>query len=341
MHEGMSTDSAVRTVATAGVVAAGGALAVGKVVQDRFARRSAARRRRYRLERGEDPAAGVRRIARGQIDGAVDELRSDGDVGEAVHEVRKSFKRVRALVRLARDELGDEAYRRENAMFRDAGRELSGARDAKVMLETLDGLTRGHREELGPGAFAGLRDALAAEARDAHARLDEDATTVESTLATLAAARARVATWPLREGAGLEILAPGFRRSYRRGRRALRAALRETTTENLHELRKRTKDTWHAAQVCRAAAPRGMKKLARRAHDLSDLIGDDHDLAVLAEAAQARAAALRPGEGQLLEALVERRRAPLQRDALRLGRRVYRRKPRKVARGLAGAAAGA
>jgi CHAD domain-containing protein len=334
-------DPAVRAVAAAGVVAAGGALAVGRVLQERAARRSATESRRYRLASGEPPAAGVRRIARGQIDAATEELKSAGDAGAAVHEARKSLKRVRSLVRLARDELGEDAYRRENTTFRDAGRRLSGARDAKVVLETLDGLTAAHAEEVPRDAFAGLREALAAEADAAHARLEDDASAIDSTLDTLAASRLRLAAWPLRDGAGLEILAPGFRRTYRRGRRALRAPRRETTTENLHELRKRAKDTWHASQVARPAAPKRMKKLAKRAHRLSDLVGDDHDLTVLADAADARAAALRPGERELLGAIIDRRRAALQREALALGRRVYRRRPRKVASVLAGATAGA
>jgi hypothetical protein len=75
-----------------------------------------------------------------------------------------------------------------------------------------------------------------------------------------------------------------------------------------------------------------MKKLARRAHALSDLLGDDHDLAVLRAAARERNATLAPGELAMLEGLIARRRGRLQRKALSRGRRVYARKPRKLAR---------
>jgi CHAD domain-containing protein len=61
-------------------------------------------------------------------------------------------------------------------------------------------------------------------------------------------------------------LAPGFRRIYRRRRRACRTARQEPSTENLHELRKRAKYLWYAAQIARAAAPMKMKRIARRAH---------------------------------------------------------------------------
>jgi CHAD domain-containing protein len=288
----------------------------------------------YRLRPGEGAADGVRRIARGQIDFAADELdgKGDGDLDSAVHESRKAFKRLRALVRVSRDALGDEAYRRENTIFRDAGRRLSAARDAAVMVETLEGLTARYRTELADDAFSGLRDALADEAAAASARLADDRGAVEEVQGALAAARRRVAGWPIDDDGGLELLEPGFERIYRRGRRALKAARKDPDTEQLHELRKRAKDLWHAAQILRPAAPKPMKKLARRAHALSDLAGDDHDLAVLRAAARERHATLARGELALLEGLIDRRRGRLQRKALSRARRVYARKPRKLAR---------
>ena len=243
---------------------------------------------------------------------------------------RKAFKRLRALDRVAREALGDEAYRRENTIFRDAGRRLSSARDAAVLMQTLDELTARHRDDLDDDAFAGLRDALAGEEAAASAVLADDRGAVEDVQRTLEAARRRIGGWPLPEDGRLVMLKPGFERIYRRGRRALKAARADPSTENLHELRKRAKDLWHAAQVLRPVAPKPMKQLARRAHALSDAAGDDHDLAVLRAAARERQATLAPGELALLEGLVARRRRRLQRRALAQGRRLYARKPAKV-----------
>jgi CHAD domain-containing protein len=327
-------------IIAAGAVASGGALAAGKLVRDRVVERSTARRTEFRLHPDEGAADGVRRIARGQIELAAGHLDGGaGDVAEAVHEARKSFKRVRAVVRLARDPLGDEIYRRENHAFRDTGRELSAARDAQVLRETLDDLTRRYAEEIGNDAFAGLREALDADAQAAHDRLAADAGAVEEVRSELDAARDRVATWPLPEHEDASMLAPGFDRIYRRGRGALKAARREPTDENLHELRKRAKDLWHAAQVLRPASPKRLKRLGRRAHALSDLLGDDHDLAVLLDAARERSRTLGPGEPALLRALVGRRRARLRREALACGRRVYGPKPRVWARRISRGAA--
>jgi CHAD domain-containing protein len=290
-----------RALAATGALAAAGAAAAaaGKV---RATRRE--RARRFELEPDEPAAEGVRRIARGQLDDIAEHLDVDDD--KSVHEARKSFKRLRALVRLSRYELGAEVRRRENAAFRDAGRALSGARDAAVLVKTLDGLD--------PKAFGALRAALA---EDSGGQPDEAAVRQ-----AVDDARARVKTWPL-NGDATAALASGFKRIRKRGRRAYKAASRDPSTETLHELRKRTKDLWHAAQVLTREKPKRMNKLARDAHKLADVLGDDHDLATLQEAAGQHRAMLTDAESTRLTKLIERRRKKLRRKALRRAKALY------------------
>jgi CHAD domain-containing protein len=291
--------------------------------------------RRFRLGDGERVPDGVRRIAGGQLDMSIERLEgeTDEDLGTAVHETRKSLKRLRATVRLARDELGDEAYRRENVAFRDAGRRLGGARDSKVLLETLDALTDRYPDEAPPERFERFKRTLVGQHGAAQRRLREGAAGAE-VLGELRRSRARVRDWPL-EREGLDALAPGFKRIYRRARRAYRTARQDPSTENLHELRKRAKYLWYAAQIVRCAAPKQMKRVARRAHELSDLIGEDHDLALLAQRADERRERFADETAaDELTALVERRRDEIQREALDLARRLIRRKPRKIVRHL-------
>ena len=102
--------------------------------------------------------------------------------------------------------------------------------------------------------------------------------------------------------------------------------------EALHDLRKRVKDLRYAAQVARPVAPKRMRKLAKRANALADLIGDDHDLAVLREAAAERSATLTGDELAHLRELIDQRRARLQKRALKAAERLYTPKPRRIAR---------
>src|SRR3954453_7178467 len=114
----------------------------------------------YRFVKRETVPDGLRRIARERIENALAELRGETDSSpeEAIHEARKDMKKLRAVLRLARDELGDDVYRRENACFRDAARKLSGVRDADVMLATFKGVD---------GSFPQLRASLKEHRRNA------------------------------------------------------------------------------------------------------------------------------------------------------------------------------
>ena len=290
--------------------------------------------RRFRLREGERVPNGFRRIARGQLEMAIERLegRTDERLGTAVHETRKSLKRLRATVRLARDELGDEFYRRENRAFREAGRRLAGARDSQVMVETLDALTDRYLDGV-PRRFQRFRRTLVGQHGAAQRKL-RDGVAVAEVRSELGAARARVRDWHL-ERESLDAVAPGLRRIYRRGRRAYRVACGEPSIENLHELRKRTKDLWYAAQIVRPASPKKMRRIARRAHELSNLIGEDHDLAILGQRAAERRDrfATEKDVGELAR-LVEQRRAELRREAMDTGRRLFGKKPRKLVRPL-------
>ena len=278
--------------------------------------------RAYRLKADEPLPDGVVRAARGRVDHALDELRgkTDSTAEEAVHEARKDMKKLRALLRLARGELGESTFARENVCFRDAARELAGARDTDVMLATLGGL------ELPDGQGGELRKAIQA-GRAADGAGDREAA-ARRAVAILKEARKRVSDWPL-ECESFDAVAEGLERTYRRGRRDFRAARAEPSAEALHEWRKRVKELWYHHTLLRALWPPVMAAVGDEAHELADRLGDDHDLAFLAEWVGEHA---EPG-AEFHEA-VERRREALQAQAFELGARLYAEKPSAYVRRL-------
>ena len=285
--------------------------------------------RSYRLRDAETVPKGIARIARGRIDHAIEELegKTDSSSEEAVHEARKDMKKLRALVRLVRDEIGGGAYRRENARFRDAGRELAGLRDADVMLATLADLERRHPDELGPEVTGPLRQAL--EAHKIRTAAGAGGPASAQVVEILTTARRAVARWPVEQDS-FDAMAGGLERVYRRGRRSYRAARAEPTTESLHEWRKRVKDLWYHLTILRDTWRPVMEALADEAHTVSERLGDDHDLAVLLARAEEDA----PESAAALAPLVERRRAELQGEAFAISARVYAEKPRAFMRRL-------
>jgi CHAD domain-containing protein len=106
-----------------------------------------------------------------------------------VHDTRKSLKRLRAVVRLGRDALGEGTYKRENRAFRDTGRRPAWVRDASVLIETLDELEHADGRELPSGATAGLREQLEAERKEALQSLKEDDVVIDAVVTQLEGAR--------------------------------------------------------------------------------------------------------------------------------------------------------
>jgi CHAD domain-containing protein len=256
---------------------------------------------------------------------------SDDAESEAVHEVRKCFKKARAALRLARDDLGEEVYRRENSCFRDAARPLTEVRDAEVLIETWDALDRRSPDLLDQERMAEVREALTAHHRDVARRVLTENQALAKIEAIAAAALGRVSSWKV-DPKAWQSPRRGFLRVYRRGRRALSRAADERAVEHLHEWRKQAKYLWGVCKILGRASPVLGKKRTRRLHELWSVLGDDHDLAVLRQ----RLPALLADEPTASEAFqaIDARRDELQEAAFELGRRLYRKRPRAFVRKL-------
>ena len=241
----------------------------------------------YQLQPGEAVPDGLRRCAREQIDRAIAELstRVADDPVEAVHDARKALKKARSLLRLSRGALDPDERRRDNAALRSAGRALSSARDAEVMLEATDDLADRFAARVPQTTFDAIRRHLVAERDPARRRLLESGLT-DQVAEELGAVRSRIDDWSLRRG-GWKALEPGLRRSYARGRAGLELARSHPTVENLHDWRKRTKDLWYHLRLLGPVSPGIVGGAAKEADKLSKLLGDDHDLAVLHERSSA------------------------------------------------------
>lgn len=275
-------------------------------------------------------ASELRRCAGEEIDNAIKQLTEGvaSDPVDAIHDARKSLKKERSLLRLARGTLEPAARRRENAAFREVGQSLSATRDADVMVEALDELAERYAGQLPQPVFAAIRERLGGEQETSRAQLAEGAT--DHAVEALRAARARIEEWPLRRD-GWDALDAGLVQGYSRGRRALKPARKKPTVENLHEWRKRVKDLWYHVRLLEPALPQTMRGHADDAHRLSDLLGDDHDLAVLAQAVADRAPDLAVDTDAVLGA-IEHRREQLQAEAFSLGARLYAERPKAFRR---------
>ena len=288
----------------------------------------------YRIEPGEQLGSGVRRIVAEQLRNAIDQLEGRGspERGTAVHDARKSLKKSRSALRLVRFDLDAELRRGENVVLRDAGRRLSGVRDADVLLKTLSRVGEAEYEPSPPAAAVDAlrsalerhRDALVAQTHDGEGAATE-------AVRELRAAVRRVDTWPLEDAP--RALTGGLRRLYTAGQDTMKAAFAANADDEAwHDWRKRVKDLWYALRILEPASPRMLGGMVAEASELSDILGDHNDLAVLDEAIDVHGADLAPDDAAALHVAVRARRDELRVAARRPAAFLYAETPKAFVR---------
>ncbi|HZP11131.1 MAG TPA: CHAD domain-containing protein [Nevskiaceae bacterium] len=240
-----------------------------------------------------------------------------------VHEARKSCKRLRAWLRLLRDEIGPDAEA-ARILIRDAGRALSGRRDSEVAMSTLRKL-RGSRAL--PSAQwrsleGAVRRGMHRHARGAVRGAEHRA------LDLLRAARRMIERWPSDALTRTEVLR-AVRRGYVRARKAWMRCSARSPAAMLHEWRKRTKMHYYQSVLLsrRWKALDGLRAQALDA--LSEILGDHHDLEVLRGGLGTLPTRQRSSERvrKVLEVMAQRERR-LAKRALRAGADVFAQRPR-------------
>lgn len=275
----------------------------------------------YRFGKNECLPAAVRRIALEELDAARVELTLAADDPEALHEVRKRIKRVRALMRLGRDGLG-EAYA-ENFVLRDVGRMLAAHREADALVEIL-------RHEAGAAGSADLRvlEATVRLHQAARAPVRERDADLGRARRTLGGLRRRLARAPMIEVRRKSCLRR-LRRAYGHARDQWWLAVSTPTDENLHEWRKLTKILLNQLRLVRSWAGKGLTRYRIALADLDERLGQARDFAHLAgilRGVPAAEVSLRYGLG--LRVRLEHAVDDQLSRAFALGRRLFRFKAR-------------
>lgn len=233
----------------------------------------------YRFKLDEPFDKGFRRIAREQLDRTIAEL-TDGHVAPSgIHESRKALKRLRALLRLAAPAIGDKAFARRNRALRRIARLLSGSRDTAVIAETLDGLVA--TTQPGAAALDAARDLLNTPDAGRAVTLDAD---IAETARVLLLKEARQFVHLPFKGKTFAAVHGGLEHSYREARKTLRAAYKTPSDDGFHELRKTVQWHWRHMTLLSRAWPDAFATRVSAARELSQILGDDHDLAMLRHA---------------------------------------------------------
>ncbi len=284
----------------------------------------------YRFKLDELSTKGVRRIAREQIQRAVMELGRDEMSAASVHETRKVVKRLKSLLRLVRPSISEKTFRGRYRRIAKIGDELAGARDSHVLIQSIGKLeTRFGPESI--KVLQPLRSLLSASAPDT--RVSKNPTAGRRALA-MAIMECQKLDKVVLKAKGFEVIAAGIEDTYHAGRRNFARAYKRPSDEAFHELRKTVQWHWRQMALMSRAWPEYFEVRIANARQLAEILGNDHDLAVL-EAEVRKLSAQLPANAAPIENLIIQRKDELRQEARPYAERIFVEKPAEFVRRIA------
>ncbi|HKT78756.1 MAG TPA: CHAD domain-containing protein [Vicinamibacterales bacterium] len=271
----------------------------------------------FSLRKGERLSKGLPRLVRRQLRSAIDQLEGEPS-SDTVHEVRKSIKKVRAILELVRDDFDVD---RERKQLQRVAHMLSPMRDADAVAASANRIFKGSSELRAMVEHERVQQ-LSAFVREGH---HDDA------IKALKQVKRSAKHWDWKK-TNLDSALAGVRRDYKRARKAMDEARATASGEAFHEWRKRVKTLWYAMRLLGSDGT-----LAARVSSLDHLqtwLGEDHNLVVMRRRIERlrRRDSSRSGDAIAIE--VRRRQDELRRKALGAGAKLFKSKPKPFAKDL-------
>lgn len=275
----------------------------------------------FGIGRSEDFGAAFRRLILEDIAGAQAGL-VDTSLApeEGVHGARRRLKRIRSIIRILRPALKGR-YAAYGDDIRVAARSLAVFRDADVLFATATDL----RAASGPEQRSLIERAIGA--LDSPKQNNRRRGSLIPVLRALGELEIDAEDLPEPKD-GMALYTAAVERAYRRGRRAMRRARKTRKAADFHRWRKDAKDLWHLIELANRRVPKKIRRYAARLDTLAEILGLDHDYWITGEHIAKVAGDMDSQEAT--RGLVVARRKRLQKNALKRGARLYRRRPRAM-----------
>ncbi len=244
----------------------------------------------------------------------------------AVPEVRKNYKKIRASLRLIRDDYS--IYKKENEFYRDEAKKVLAVQQAVAIVKAIDLINEQYSDRLYKNAFTELREKLENHQKkqienalnenhifqDMHQNLNDKCGTLKDSL-TKAVSR--------------DTMQSGLKRVYQRGRKAQENLSDAQTNEDFHELQKRVNYLDIQLGILSPIWPEMIDVWQSELKRLSQLLVTSEGLYQLSGFLQIDGnTGDKDNGGYLMNTLIEGHREQVQQHALLLAQKVYSLKPK-------------
>lgn len=198
------------------------------------------------------------------------------------HEARKTIKKIRAALRLAR--AADEAfYRAENARWREISAAMAGPRETAALIETVDRFVEEFADAENRSTLLTLRAHLVMRLDVLMAEGGELAAAGQACVEGCDEGARAIAAWPLPRGAkaGAHLLAKGAKRGWEEAEAAREQAQRTGAEDDFHALRKAVKRHWTHLGLLQYFWPSPARKRRKAVEALGETLGELNDIYVM------------------------------------------------------------
>jgi len=272
----------------------------------------------FRISKRESVKENINRILLEQIDYILKHCKNEPeDMHISIHEIRKSIKRIRAILRLIREEIGYSSYYRENVFYRDIGRSISDLRTYNVLVLMLEDLKNNLDGSITTEALEPLIESVGMQREKLLFGILSDKRILYDLSVKFAEARSRIAELPI-EKDSFEVFSGGIYRMYRQGKDLFLSVRKDPSMHQLHDLRKRMKYLWYQIEIIRPIYPGPLKAYASSLENIADKLGVYHDLAVLSKYLNEVDRGLKKGHKQTLMDACEFKKEALLPDIMRM-----------------------
>lgn len=211
------------------------------------------------------------RLIRAQTEFILDCIRNEEmDLNEKIHEIRKSLKKIRAILRLYRDSIGYSTYHRANVFYRDLGRKISLPRDKQVLLQFGQKIIEQAPENIRNHNTEKLIATLEKHREDSLSEIKKNKVleTIEKELQKTNPDHGLVI-----KNEGFKVIKGGVKRIYKQARKYMNSILKDSDNSKIHDFRKRVKYLRYQMSILRPIYPVMINAYRRTLKNISDDIG--------------------------------------------------------------------
>lgn len=239
-----------------------------------------------------------------------------------VHELRKAVKRSRALLRLLKPALDESFFYDIDEMLGKSARLLADQREATVNLRTFINLIHSSADSLPQELKNTILDGLSQKIDHSYNSLPNDfADQLHASLLLLKQVKDKMEKIPLQHIESNNILLL-IKNTYQKTAKLYDDARYSLETEIIHKWRRYTKHLLFQLKLSPFHRNLGTRKMISLLEDLSDTLGNEHDLAIMEEYLQENFN-LGKDEQQKIHLIVSKERSKLQKYAFAMGQKLF------------------